>query len=96
MPASLRGVDVAVSSSKAVRTAVGSAPWGQSCKDVQLEYLRWSKDDSGKQLKCEFNAENYENWSKMPPLCDYISIECLGRDNLRSAHVFGFGMQSSI
>jgi hypothetical protein len=27
----------------------------------------------------------------MPPLCDYISIECLGAQNKRAAHVFGFG-----
>ena len=27
----------------------------------------------------------------MPPLCDYISIECLGKGNKRAAHVFGFG-----
>lgn len=31
-------------------------------------------------------------WEKMPPLCDYLSIECLGEKNLRSAHVFGFGV----
>jgi hypothetical protein len=36
-------------------------------------------------------AENYENWTQMPPLCDYLSLECLGKGNYRSAHIFGFG-----
>jgi chromosome segregation ATPase len=62
-----------------------------SCAHQKLEFLRWQKDEDGNQRVCPFNAENYDNWEKMPPLCDYISIECLGKDNLRAAHVFGFG-----
>lgn len=62
-----------------------------SCAHQKLEFLRWQKDENGRTKKCEFIPENYENWSKMPPLCDYISIECLGEGNKRAAHVFGFG-----
>lgn len=69
----------------------GAGNWPQTCSGVKLEFLRWSKDANGNKLSCPFNPENYENWKKMPPLCDYISIECLGEENLRSAHVFGFG-----
>ncbi len=52
---------------------------------------RWQNDANGVAKQCPFIPENYENWEKMPPLCDYISIECLGRGNKRAAHVFGFG-----
>jgi hypothetical protein len=62
-----------------------------SCAHQKLEFLRWQKDENGNQKQCPFIPENYENWEKMPPLCDYISIECLGRNNKRAAHVFGFG-----
>jgi hypothetical protein len=62
-----------------------------SCAHQKLEFLRWQKDANGVQKQCPFIPENYENWEKMPPLCDYISIECLGKENRRAAHVFGFG-----
>ncbi len=71
--------------------AVGDVLPVASCAHQKLEFLRWQKDEDGNQRVCPFNAENYDNWEKMPPLCDYISIECLGKDNLRAAHVFGFG-----
>ncbi len=51
----------------------------------------WQNDENGVAKQCNFIPENYENWEKMPPLCDYISIECLGKGNKRAAHVFGFG-----
>jgi len=62
-----------------------------SCAHQKLEFLRWQKDENGVVKQCPFIPENYENWQKMPPLCDYISIECLGNGNKRAAHVFGFG-----
>ena len=62
-----------------------------SCAHQKLEFLRWQKDENGVVKQCPFIPENYENWQKMPPLCDYISIECLGNNNKRAAHVFGFG-----
>ena len=62
-----------------------------SCAHQKLEFVRWQNDENGVARQCPFIPENYENWEKMPPLCDYISIECLGRANKRAAHVFGFG-----
>jgi len=62
-----------------------------SCRNQKLEFLRWQKDENGRVKTCPFTPENYDNWTKMPPLCDYLSIECLGEGNKRAAHVFGFG-----
>lgn len=63
-----------------------------SCAHQKLEFLRWQTDPAtGRTKTCDFTPENYDNWTKMPPLCDYISIECLGTGNKRAAHVFGFG-----
>lgn len=69
----------------------GSAGGVYTCAGRPLEFVRYQKDKDGKPLSCPFNAENYENWTQMPPLCDYLSLECLGKGNYRSAHIFGFG-----
>jgi hypothetical protein len=51
-----------------------------SCATQPRTFARYQKDPAtGKALTCPYNAENYENWTTMPPLCDYIGIECLGK-----------------
>ena len=73
---------------RATSTLPANVP-GYTCAGRRLEYERHSKDAAGNVLMCPFNAENYDNWVEMPPLCDYLSLECLGNGNYRSAHIFG-------
>jgi hypothetical protein len=54
--------------------ADGSVPVA-SCRHQKLEFLRFQEGPDGKELKCPFTPTNYENWEKLPPLCDYISLE---------------------
>jgi hypothetical protein len=57
--------------------ADGSVPV-PSCRHQKLEFLRFQEGPDGKELRCPFTPINYENWEKLPPLCDYISLEVRG------------------
>jgi hypothetical protein len=55
-----------------------------TCNGYKRTFWRYGTADK----KCPFYASNYDKWPSIPPICDYINMECPG------AHIlFGIGAE---
>ena len=53
-------------------------------------YLRYGSADQ----KCPFYAENYASWTKMPPMCDFLNLECTSSNTLLGKYINDINMTS--
>lgn len=58
----------------------------QGCKNYERTYLRYGKPEQ----QCPFFPTTYDNWTSLPPLCDYLNLECVASNIL-----LGVGSQPS-
>lgn len=58
----------------------------QGCKNYERSYLRYGAPEQ----QCPFFATTYETWTSMPPMCDYLNLECVASNIL-----LGVGSQPS-
>lgn len=49
-----------------------------TCRDYHRQFLRYGSQEQ----KCPFYATSYAEWGNMPPLCDYLNLECLSSNTL--------------
>jgi hypothetical protein len=49
-----------------------------TCNEYHRQYLRYGTQEQ----KCPFFPGSYDQWPSMPPICDYLNLECLATNVL--------------